>query len=168
MNNATFRFNGATTIQLWKQGLSLDVALFIVHASMEPQQFSCGNFIDSGGFTFRKAGLQWSHNNSVVETELGGYVPAPVVALQWSHNNSVVETQEIKNKSGMNWALQWSHNNSVVETGDALDYSGNGNHGFNGATTIQLWKHNYTCFECITILGSFNGATTIQLWKHTA
>ncbi len=36
--------------------------------------------------------------------------------------------------------------------------------GFNGATTIQLWKRPQ-CGAKLWLVQGFNGATTIQLWK---
>ncbi len=37
-------------------------------ASMEPQQFSCGNYTLAADAVPTDMMLQWSHNNSVVET----------------------------------------------------------------------------------------------------
>ncbi len=85
--------------------------------AMEPQQFSCGNCCLDLWHQFLCKRLQWSHNNSVVETSLeNGFPSSMKPMLQWSHNNSVVETL------------------STNETYPLLILS------FNGATTIQLWK----------------------------
>ncbi len=109
--------------------------------AMEPQQFSCGNCCLDLWHQFLCKRLQWSHNNSVVETSLENGFP-----------------------SSMKPMLQWSHNNSVVETYVPLVSEINDSSGFNGATTIQLWKHarDYRAGWCGQ---RFNGATTIQLWK---
>ena len=61
-------FNGATTIQLWKPASIYSVSPGFITASMEPQQFSCGNQVRMGNVIVRQYELQWSHNNSVVET----------------------------------------------------------------------------------------------------
>ncbi len=156
-------FNGATTIQLWKLG--------------NPTGPGMGAGV-----------LQWSHNNSVVETSrVHEYIPGNGLASMEPQQFSCGNNSKIKRTGGAGkgfngattiqlWKRIHYHRVEAEELAsmEPQQFScGNGMyHGqrpgtsicFNGATTIQLWKlcrkqtmlQNHKCF---------NGATTIQLWK---
>ncbi len=85
-------------------------------ASMEPQQFSCGNYFMILALD-KPHKLQWSHNNSVVETPIDEEVAdaspsASMEPQQFSCGNKSYRIAKAMEKE----VLQWSHNNSVVET----------------------------------------------------
>ncbi len=108
-------FNGATTIQLWKLECKCKHYRRSNHASMEPQQFSCGN-----SKTYTAIGC--------IENSFNG---ATTIQL-WKRHKTGRKPRHRK-------TLQWSHNNSVVET-TFFPRLYIWDPRFNGATTIQLWK----------------------------
>ncbi len=137
----------------------------------------------------RRAGLQRSHDYSIMETVLTYNTQAPSTGsfngamiiqswkplgaqgastisdiLQRSHDYSIMETPASATQASRWSSLQRSHDYSIMETLQQW-YLVLGKLSFNGAMIIQSWK---PCRSRTVPPGNrspFNGAMIIQSWK---
>ena len=113
---AELGFNGATTMESWKGIVMVLVVIALAIASMGPRQWSRGKGYEREKMAYHLTASmgprQWSRGKGI----LGFHFLAAHGGLQWGHDNGVVERNVVTvlDRAPLPW-LQWGHDNGVVE-----------------------------------------------------